>query len=505
MQYKIQLKNNSASSSANLVFFTKGQPISQRGSTNTFTLPYTATYSIGQYFRINAGSVNYYIYLNEVTTREDIVTKLNALNFGDWNIDSSTSYNIFNCFCSVTISVLELDYYKISAPTTIAATSVGNTSFYANWSAVIPADSYYLDVATDSGFTTIISGYNNLNVGNVTTYNVTGLTAGTTYYYRVRSYYSTKNITSNNSNTTNITTTAISATWSSLTSGTVETLRSVSFYNTVLGIASGTNGTLLKTSDGASWSPKTSGTLFDVNKVFFLNSTTAFWAGFDGVFKSTDIGESWTGKLIGITFGQLWSIHFPTSLIGWTCGQIDFSPYRILANSIDGGESWTNITITETANIIYYDVFFLDANVGWACGFNYDTNAGVILKTTNGGVNWNPLTITTAETLNSIYFISANNGFCVGTNGKIYSTTNGGTSWGEETSGLSGTLNYIKLADALNGWICGDSGKILKTTNGGTSWGEETSGTAENLYGLSFIDSSHGYACGANGVILKYS
>jgi len=64
---------------------------------------------------------------------------------------------------------------------------VGNeAAFTANWNSSILATTYYLDVSTNSSFTSFVSGYENLNVGNVTTYNVTGLSCGTTYYYRVR-------------------------------------------------------------------------------------------------------------------------------------------------------------------------------------------------------------------------------------------------------------------------------------------------------------------------------
>jgi len=75
-------------------------------------------------------------------------------------------------------------------PVTTVATSASSVScsyFDANWSVGTHADQYRLDVATDTGFVNILSGYNNLNVGNVTTHQVSGLTAGTAYYYRVRS------------------------------------------------------------------------------------------------------------------------------------------------------------------------------------------------------------------------------------------------------------------------------------------------------------------------------
>jgi hypothetical protein len=45
-----------------------------------------------------------------------------------------------------------------------------------------------LDVATDSSFTNYVLGYHDRDVGNMTSQNVTGLTARTTYYYRVRAY-----------------------------------------------------------------------------------------------------------------------------------------------------------------------------------------------------------------------------------------------------------------------------------------------------------------------------
>jgi hypothetical protein len=61
------------------------------------------------------------------------------------------------------------------------------SSFTANWTNVPGASSYRLDVSTSSSFGTYVSGYNDRTVlGNSQI--VTGLTANTFYYYRVRSY-----------------------------------------------------------------------------------------------------------------------------------------------------------------------------------------------------------------------------------------------------------------------------------------------------------------------------
>jgi outer membrane protein assembly factor BamB len=68
---------------------------------------------------------------------------------------------------------------------------------------------YRLDVSTSSSFTSYVPGYQNRNVGNVTSYNVTGLSASTAYHYRVRAYNG-GGATSGNSNV--ITVTTLSAT-----------------------------------------------------------------------------------------------------------------------------------------------------------------------------------------------------------------------------------------------------------------------------------------------------
>lgn len=75
-----------------------------------------------------------------------------------------------------------------SAPVAAEESGATSVSFSANWSASSGATGYRLDVSTSSTFATFLSGYNNLDVGNVTTYGVTGLSAGSTYYYRVRAY-----------------------------------------------------------------------------------------------------------------------------------------------------------------------------------------------------------------------------------------------------------------------------------------------------------------------------
>ena len=89
-------------------------------------------------------------------------------------------------------------------PVATAATLVGESSFKLNWNASTGAIKYYLDISTSSDFSSFISGYNNKDVGNITSHNISGLNSGGTYYYRLRAYNG--DATSGNSNTISTTT-----------------------------------------------------------------------------------------------------------------------------------------------------------------------------------------------------------------------------------------------------------------------------------------------------------
>ena len=62
------------------------------------------------------------------------------------------------------------------------------STFMARWDEVIGATGYLLDVSMSDSFSNYVDGYHDLDVGNVMGRAITGLSRGTTYYYRVRAY-----------------------------------------------------------------------------------------------------------------------------------------------------------------------------------------------------------------------------------------------------------------------------------------------------------------------------
>lgn len=77
--------------------------------------------------------------------------------------------------------------YAMVYPVMTSESAASASGFTANWNA--PATGtvshYLLDVATDSLFTNKLANYNSRNVGNVTSFNISGLSNNIKYYYRV--------------------------------------------------------------------------------------------------------------------------------------------------------------------------------------------------------------------------------------------------------------------------------------------------------------------------------
>ncbi|MFV9552311.1 endo-1,4-beta-xylanase [Algibacter sp. PT7-4] len=95
---------------------------------------------------------------------------------------------------------------KLNIPFASMASNITDNSFQANWVLVSEAESYLLDVSTNSDFSVMLTGYNALIVQD-NTVTVTGLSTASNYYYRVRAKKGTE--ITNNSNVITVTTTGV--------------------------------------------------------------------------------------------------------------------------------------------------------------------------------------------------------------------------------------------------------------------------------------------------------
>ncbi|MCP4313237.1 MAG: T9SS type A sorting domain-containing protein [Bacteroidetes bacterium] len=131
---------------------------------------------------------NWWTFLHETTVAD----------LGDYGYDlnpyDSVRYVRFNITeMDPQVSFTEVMVYGDSMtaptpPTAYAAENITFDGFTANWSVRSKASGYTLSIATDIDFDQPVPGYDNLDVGKLLSYEVSGLDPNATYYYAVRAY-----------------------------------------------------------------------------------------------------------------------------------------------------------------------------------------------------------------------------------------------------------------------------------------------------------------------------
>lgn len=156
-------------------------------TTNSFIANWNAVpNAIGYFLDLSTSpSFNNFIY-------QDVITNATSHNFTDLSCGTIYYYrlrSINSCTQSNYSSTYSVTTNQCctspSIPTVNNATNITQTSFIANWNSVTGATGYYLDVAASSSFGSYI--IHDLPVVGLSQ-NITGLSCGNTYYYRVRAY-----------------------------------------------------------------------------------------------------------------------------------------------------------------------------------------------------------------------------------------------------------------------------------------------------------------------------
>jgi len=329
--------------------------------------------------------------------------------------------------------------------------------------------------------------------------------------------------------------------WETQTSGTDDYLSTINFTDDQLGFAGGYQSFLKTTNGGLNWFPILTNYDTRIIQIFSTDNNTVYAVGFDGnndaVYKSTDLGNNWD-IIYNSSFQNLNCVFFLDSETGFVGGDY----WRKIHKTTDGGTSWTLLDSASGGRInsIYFldhsngfqggdnvyrttdggstwslsivldseedvhDIKFVSPETGFALSwFSWEFgNRAYLYKTTNAGLTWQS-SFFAYDFMASLYFTNENEGFSVGSYGKILKTINGGISWYRPNAITSSNLNAINKTEDEIVYVAGNSGVLLKSTNGGNVWFSLVSGTTNHLWDIEFINGNIGYCVGYGGTILK--
>ena len=154
-----------------------------------------------------------------------------------------------------------------------------------------------------------------------------------------------------------------------------------------------------------------------------------------GILRSVDGGESWSVIDMSEHAGMILDVKFFSEFDGLvfaSTGRDLASTEGLILRTADGGKTWSEVYRSGRPGELIWKASFPDPRTGYATVMSYDpANAQqVVVKTTDGGASWEelPLVENAQARQFGIGFVDENTGF-VGTMAGGFATTDGGASW----------------------------------------------------------------------------
>jgi len=322
-------------------------------------------------------------------------------------------------------------------------------------------------------------------------------------------------------------------TWNPLASGSTAALTGISCISLTSCVLSTDKGdTIALTTDGGATALQQPHPPVEVNAAAWASATQVVGVGNNGgtvVSSDGGINYSPVGKTLKATsYNRLRAGG--TSNTAYVVG-----PNGALAETIDGGKSWTEAKVTGGGNII--DASFPTPNNGWALD-----STGALYTTANAGVSWKPIDTGTTAKPNAVFASSASHVLLVGPRGTRLSTNTGvdftsdkainlvpltdvdaagaavvvygpqlileSTNGGKSFISIHKPGKYHKFGKLMVnrlpvervdfvsskvGFLLDGDGRVWSTKNQGKSWTELTATGTENAISMGWSDSTHGY------------
>ncbi len=272
--------------------------------------------------------------------------------------------------------------------------------------------------------------------------------------------------------------------WRTITGAAPGDLNAVSFINQNVGYAAGPKGQLIKTVDqGASWQPIATQETSEFIALRFFSATLGYGLLSRRLVKTIDGGQSWERP--SETLSGLRNLYMIDENVGYV------SSTRALWKTIDGGANWTEVNTGPWSGFINA-IYFTGNGTG-----RVSIDNGDVYSTTDGGANWQR--ISTRRYIKAWSWINSNIVYGLWDNGGLWKSTDGGANWQRKTSRVGLNLNSIDFVSEQEGYAVGDRGNLYKTTNGGSFWLLRNQVQLGPVDDVSIRDYGNMYAVGAAG------
>lgn len=230
-----------------------------------------------------------------------------------------------------------------------------------------------------------------------------------------------------------------------------------------------------------------------LNCISFSGNQTGYIGGADStLLKSTDGGHTWQLlNPVGLTFfpggGNIQKMKF----INDSTGFITVGPYGGAYKTVDGGNTWTALSLSN--GLCFNDgLYFFDENTGFIGGTGCFQGEMIDKITAGiaGAAQLNHPSFDNSSLITDIDFYDNNLGLASAKGGRIYRTTDGGNTW-DSVSVYGFSMNSVAfINDTLcyAGYTYNNGGfGILISENGGLTWAEDFSSATffyPNYYGI---------------------
>ncbi len=274
-------------------------------------------------------------------------------------------------------------------------------------------------------------------------------------------------------------------------------------------IVVGANGKVNVSNDGgSSWRNKNysvGNNQYPFSSIYAQPGTQNVWTGSNGgglILYSSNNGTNWVEQPTGAP-NAIYDIQMLNSNTGYACGGNAFAGTGYCYKTVNGGTTWTSLSITQPGYQINA-LDFVDVNTGWIVGGLPFNSGSVISKTTNGGVTWtdqvtNPMFL---SALGHVDMANSNTGYI--TSGSfVVKTTNGGTNWDQIT--VSPTVSWNKVQTFPNNTLyLGGAQTVNKSTDGGVTWSSVNIPSAlATIFNMDWWDLNNGTVTGTAGYTAK--